>query len=411
MSHSPAPVARTTHFLEDPVRVRSVTTILGTAALTALAAGLLPPTAAAAPAARSAVIVTLDDAGAAPAAVARLAEGLGGQVGHVYTDALRGFSVELPTTALPALRALPGVVAVEADGVVRAVATQSPVPSYGLDRVDQRALPLSGGFTYADTGAGVTAYIIDTGIRRDHVDFSGRAVSGYDAVTSGGSANDCNGHGTHAAGTVGGEAHGVAKDVTLVAVRVLDCGGSGSTSGVIAGVDWVARHHAAGEPAVANMSLGGGASSALDSAVRGAIADGVTFAVAAGNDGGLLGELTGAADACNGSPSRVAEALTVGASDKSDNKASYSNRGPCLDLFAPGSSIVSAWHTSSTATSSLSGTSMAAPHVAGVAAQYLQGAPSASPATVGQHIVSTATTGVVKNPGSGSPNRLLFTAE
>ncbi|HWH28566.1 MAG TPA: S8 family serine peptidase [Mycobacteriales bacterium] len=411
MSHSPAPVARTTHFLEDPVRVRSVTTILGTAALTALAAGLLPPTAAAAPAARSAVIVTLDDAGAAPAAVARLAEGLGGQVGHVYTDALRGFSVELPTTALPALRALPGVVAVEADGVVRAVATQSPVPSYGLDRVDQRALPLSGGFTYADTGAGVTAYIIDTGIRRDHVDFSGRAVSGYDAVTSGGSANDCNGHGTHAAGTVGGEAHGVAKDVTLVAVRVLDCGGSGSTSGVIAGVDWVARHHAAGEPAVANMSLGGGASSALDSAVRGAIADGVTFAVAAGNDGGLLGELTGAADACNGSPSRVAEALTVGASDKSDNKASYSNRGPCLDLFAPGSSIVSAWHTSSTATSSLSGTSMAAPHVAGVAAQYLQGAPSASPATVGQHIVSTATTGAVKNPGSGSPNRLLFTAE
>ncbi|MFP5219009.1 MAG: S8 family serine peptidase [Actinomycetes bacterium] len=393
--------------------VRPVPLVVGVAAaLTALAVGVLPSAAsAAAPGARSAVIVTLEGASAAPATVAELAEELGGEVGHVYTDALRGYSVELPTAALPALQALPGVAAVEADGVVHAVATQSPVPSWGLDRVDQRALPLSGGFTYGDTGAGVTAYIVDTGIRRDHVDFSGRAVSGYDAITSGGAANDCNGHGTHVAGTVGGEAHGVAKDVALVAVRVLDCSGSGSTSGVIAGVDWVARDHDAGEPAVANMSLGGGASSALDSAVRGAIEDGVTFAVAAGNDGGLLGELTGLADACNGSPSRVAEALTVGATDKSDSKAPYSNRGTCLDLFAPGSSIVSAWHTSSTATKSISGTSMAAPHVAGVAAQYLQGAPSASPATVGQHIVGTATTGVVKNPGSGSPNRLLFTAE
>lgn len=380
-------------------------------ALTALAGGLLSGTAAAADVApRAAVIVTLSDRSAAPAVVAELARGLGGEVGYVYTDALRGFSVTLPTAAVPALGALPGVAAVEPDGVVRAVATQSPVPSWGVDRIDQHALPLSGSFTYTSTGAGVTAYIVDTGIRLDHQDFGGRAATGFDAVTSGGSASDCNGHGTHVAGTVGGTQYGVAKAVDLLAVRVLGCAGSGSTSGVIAGVDWVARDHQAGEPAVANMSLGGGASTALDTAVKGAIADGVSFAVAAGNSGGLVGELTGAADACNGSPSRVPEALTVGATDASDNKASYSSRGRCLDLFAPGSSITSAWYTSRTASNTISGTSMAAPHVAGVAAQYLQTAPSASPSTVSSQLVSTSTAGVVKNPGSGSPNRLLFTA-
>ena len=344
-----------------------------------------------------------------PSAVANLAEGLGGEVGFVYEHALRGFSVRLPVAALPALSALPGVASVEPDGVVTASATQAPTPSYGLDRIDQRALPLSGSFTTTATGAGVTAYVIDTGILLSHSDFGGRATSGFDAV-DGGSADDCNGHGTHVAGTPGGTAYGVAKSVSLVAVRVLDCGGSGATSGVIAGVDWVAGHHAAGSPAVANMSLGGGTSTALDAAVRGAIADGVTFALAAGNSGGFVGELTGAADACNGSPSRVTEALTVGATDASDAKASYSNRGTCLDLFAPGSSIVSAWYTSPTATSTLSGTSMASPHVAGVAALYLSTNPAATPAQVGQQVVSTATTGVVKSPGSGSPNRLLFTS-
>jgi subtilisin family serine protease len=293
---------------------------------------------------------------------------------------------------------------------MRAVGTQSPVPSYGLDRIDQRALPLSGSFTYTATGAGVKAYVVDTGILLGHQDFGGRAVTGFDAVTSGGTANDCNGHGTHVAGTVGGTRFGVAKQATLVAVRVLGCNGSGSTSGVIAGVDWVARDHAAGEPAVANMSLGGGASTALDNAVKAAIADGVTFAVAAGNDGGFVGELTGAANACNGSPSRVPEALTIGATAANDAKASYSSRGPCLDLFAPGSNIVSAWHTSPTATNTISGTSMATPHVAGVVAQHLQGSPSASPAAVAQHVLSTATPGVVGNPGTGSPNLLLFTA-
>ena len=391
------------------MRVRPLPVLLSAAALTAL--GVVPALAApSAGASSAAVIVTLSDSSAAPAVVADLAEALGGQVGHVYTDALRGFSVRLPAAALPALRALPGVAAVEADGVVRASATQTPVPSYGLDRVDQRALPLSGGFTYSATGAGVTAYVVDTGIRRDHADFGGRAVTGFDAVTPGGTAEDCNGHGTHVAGTVGGAAYGVAKTVRLVAVRVLDCAGSGATSGVIAGVDWVARHHAAGAPAVANMSLGGGASTALDNAVAGAIADGVSFAVAAGNDGGTIGELTGAANACNGSPARVPAALTVGATDANDAKASYSNRGTCLDLFAPGSSITSAWHTSASATNTISGTSMASPHVAGVVAQYLQTVPSATPAQVSQHVVSTATPGVVKSPGTGSPNRLLFTA-
>jgi subtilisin family serine protease len=391
------------------VRVRPLPALLSVTAAAALTAVPVLATPAAA-AADAAVIVTLADRSAAPAVVADLARGLGGQVGHVYTDALRGFSVRLPATALPALRALPGVAGVEADGVVRATATQAPVPSYGLDRVDQRALPLSGAFTYTATGAGVTAYVVDTGIRRDHADFGGRAVTGFDAVTSGGAADDCNGHGTHVSGTIGGSTYGVAKGVRLVAVRVLDCAGSGATSGVIAGVDWVTRDHAAGAPAVANMSLGGGASTALDTAVANAVKDGVSFAVAAGNDGGVVGELTGAANACNGSPARVPTALTVGATDATDARASYSNRGTCLDLFAPGSDITSAWYTSATATNTISGTSMASPHVAGVAAQYLQTAPSATPAQVADRIVSTATVGVVKSPGTGSPNRLLFTS-
>ena len=385
------------------VRPLAVALSLATAAATVAVGSTAGPAAASAPSA-SWVVTTAG----APDAVLGLVGALGGEVTHVYRSALTGFAVRLPAAAVPALSALPGVAAVEPDGVVRATGTQSPVPSYGLDRIDQRALPLDGSLTTAADGAGVRAYVVDTGIALGHTDFGGRAVSGFDAV-DGGPADDCNGHGTHVAGTTGGTTYGVAKAVTLVAVRVLDCAGSGATSGVIAGVDWVAADHAAGAPAVANMSLGGSASAALDTAVKGAIADGVTFAVAAGNDGGTVGELLGTANACNGSPSRVPAAITVGATGPDDARASYSSRGSCLDLFAPGTDITSAWYTSPTATNTISGTSMATPHVAGVAALFLSTAPSSTPAQVAQQLVSTATPGVVRSPGTGSPNLLLFT--
>jgi len=282
---------------------------------------------------------------------------------------------------------------------VRLDTTQSNA-TWGLDRLDQRDLPLNATYSYDKTGSGVTAYIIDTGIRLSHNDFGGRATSGYDAI-DGGSADDCNGHGTHVSGTVGGTTYGVAKGVRLVAVRVLDCGGSGSNSGVIAGVNWVTSNHAAGQPAVANMSLGGGVSTALDQAVSNSIADGVTYALAAGNSN---------ANACNSSPARTPNAITVGATTSSDARASYSNYGTCLDVFAPGSNITSAWSTSNTATNTISGTSMASPHVAGAAAVYLEGNPGATPAQVASALSGAATTGKVTSPGSGSPNRLLYSA-
>jgi subtilisin family serine protease len=297
-----------------------------------------------------------------------------------------------------ALSADPEVAFVEQDQVVRASVTQSPA-TWGLDRIDERAPVAGADFTYTNTGNGVTAYIIDTGILLGHTEFTGRLAAGFDAVTSGGNGNDCNGHGTHVAGTVGGTTYGVAKRVTLIPVRVLSCTGSGSNSGVIAGVDWVRNHHPAGVPAVANMSLGGGASTALDNAVAAAIADGVTFAVAAGNSN---------RDACNFSPARTAAAITVGATTSTDARASYSNFGRCLDIFAPGSAITSAWFTSTTSTNTISGTSMASPHVAGVAALYLQSNATASPATVRDALVNNSTTGRVTSAGRNSPNRLLF---
>ena len=327
----------------------------------------------------------------------------GGVLKHAYHSALKGFAAELTPAAAAALAADPDVAYVEPDQVMSISTTESNA-TWGLDRVDQRARPLSGTYTYTNTGAGVTAYIIDTGILFSHSDFGGRAVTGYDAVTSGGNAQDCNGHGTHVSGTVGGSKYGIAKGVRLVAVRVLSCSGSGSTSGVIAGVDWVTSHHAT--PAVANMSLGGGASTALDNAVANAIASGVTFGIAAGNGnrGGV------AQDACNSSPARVGAAITVGATDNSDRKASWSNYGTCLDIFAPGVSITSDWYTSTTATNTISGTSMATPHVVGVAALYLQSNPSATPQQVRDALVANSTANVVTSAGSGSPNRLLFTS-
>lgn len=247
----------------------------------------------------------------------------------------------------------------------------------------------------------MTAYVIDTGIRFGHEEFDGRAESGFDAV-DGGSADDCNGHGTHVAGTLGGETYGVAKDVRLVAVRVLDCDGFGTDDHVIAGIDWVTEDHDAGEVAVANMSLGGAVSRALDEAVERAIADGVPFAIAAGND---------AIDACGGSPSRVEEAITVGATTDTDARAVFSNIGPCVDIFAPGDDITSAWADSDTATAEASGTSMASPHVAGAAALYLEQHPDATPAEVAEALIGNSTEGVVGDPGSGSPNVLLSTLE
>jgi subtilisin family serine protease len=352
------------------------------------------------------IVVLRDDAGGpegVPGLARRLARESGGTVGYVYEHAVRGFSVALDAKGAAQLARHPLVASVEQDQVATASLVQAGA-TWGLDRIDQRALPLSTTFAYTRTGAGVTAYIVDTGILYGHAEFAGRAVAGYDAL--GGTGADCNGHGTHVSGTVGGTTYGVAKAVRLVAVRVLDCRGSGTNAGVIAGVDWVTADHVAGTPAVANMSLGGGASSTLDQAVQRAIADGVTFAVAAGN-GNFLGW---AQNACNYSPARVPEAITVSATDKTDKKASYANYGTCVDLFAPGNSITSSWYTSATATNTISGTSMAAPHVAGVAALYLEGAPAATPQQVRDAIVAGATTGVVTSAGTGSPNRLLYTA-
>ena len=328
-----------------------------------------------------------------------------GVINHVYRHAVNGFNIETTEAVARALAADPAVAKVEEDGVMRAITTQTS-PPWGLDRIDQRALPLNQTYSYANTGSGLKTYIIDTGIRTTHQQFGGRAIHGRDTVNNDGDASDCNGHGTHVAGTVGGSTYGVAKSTTLVAVRVLDCQGSGSTAGVIAGVDWVTGNHAAGVAAAANMSLGGGASSSLDTAVTNSINDGITYAIAAGN-GDIFGNPQ---NACNSSPARVAAAITVSATNSSDQKASWANYGTCVDIFAPGVSIPSAWYTSDTATNTISGTSMASPHVAGVAAQYLQTNSSASPSAVANAIVSNSTTGVVSNPGTGSPNRLLYNA-
>jgi aqualysin 1 len=330
------------------------------------------------------------------------ARSAGARILAVYGAALKGYAARLTPAQLAAVRADPRVAFVEADRTVSLFTTQTNAP-WGLDRIDQRARPLSTTFTYFNTGSGVRAYIIDTGIRFSHSQFGGRASTGFDAV-DGGSADDCHGHGTHVAGTVGGSTYGVAKGVTLIGVRVLSCSGSGTTSGVIAGVNWVTGNHQAGQPAVANMSLGGGASSALDTAVRNSIADGVSYAVAAGN-GNALGI---AQNACNSSPARVTQAMTISATDSSDRKASWANYGSCVDWFAPGVSITSAWSSSNTATRTISGTSMATPHTAGVAALYLQSNRTASPASVRTALFNLTTKSVVTS-SSTTNNHLLFT--
>ncbi|MFE7772992.1 S8 family peptidase [Streptomyces sp. NPDC057445] len=319
---------------------------------------------------------------------------------HTYRSVLKGFSASMSRAKAANLAADPRVAYVEQNAVVRIDAAQ-PNATWGLDRIDQRSLPLSTTYTYNTTASNVNAYIIDTGIRTSHSEFGGRAGVGTDTVGGGQNGQDCQGHGTHVAGTVGGKTYGVAKNVRLIAVRVLDCNGSGTTAGVIAGVDWVTAN--AVKPAVANMSLGGGVNASLDNAVKRSIASGVSYAIAAGN-GNILGL---PANACNNSPARVPEAITVGATDNTDRRASFSNFGTCLDLFAPGVNITSAWKDSNTATNTISGTSMATPHTAGVAALYLANNPTATPAQVRDALVNNATNGKVVDPRVGSPNKLL----
>jgi subtilisin family serine protease len=321
---------------------------------------------------------------------------LGATVHYIYENAVAGYAATLSDAAVQSLRKDADVAYIEQDQVVTTVDTQRN-PPWSLDRIDQRSLPLDTLYTYGAGGSDVHAYIIDTGIRTTHAEFSGRVGAGRDFVNNDSDPNDCNGHGTHVAGTVGGTTYGVAKQITLHGVRVLNCAGSGYTSDVVAGIDWVTAN--AIKPAVANMSLGGGASSTLDTALRNSVDAGIVYVVAAGNTN---------RDACSASPAREPSAIAVGATGSSDRRASFSNYGACLDLFAPGVGIVSAYYTGDTATATLSGTSMAAPHVAGVVARYLQGAPFASPAEVAAALMGDATTNVVSDPGSGSPNRLLF---
>lgn len=349
-------------------------------------------------------IVVFKSTVAEPAALAsQLARQQGGQLLHSYSHAIKGFAARLPAAAVEALRNNPNVDAVEPDSTISlSEAVISPPlvqanPTWGLNRVDQRTLPLNTSYQYQFRGTGVYAFVVDTGILAGHSEFGGRVVGGMSAVTDGLGTTDCNGHGTHVAGTIGGSTYGVAKDVTLVPVRVLGCTGSGSTSGVIAGVDYVAGSTL--RPAVANMSLGGGYYAPLNQAVAGAVAKGVTMVVAAGNDN---------LNACNASPASEPLAITVGATTSADARASYSNFGSCLDVFAPGSAITSAWYTSTTALNTISGTSMASPHVAGIAALALAANPGAAPAQISDFITNNATQGVVTSAGTGSPNRLVF---
>lgn len=342
------------------------------------------------------IVVFKDSVGDPAAEAANVLRGSGAQLHFVYSAALKGFAATLPDAALQGIRNNPAVAYVEQDQTVSLSDVENNA-TWGLDRIDQATRPLDLQYHYEQTGSGVSAYIIDTGIRADHVEFTGRIKPGYTSVADGRGTEDCNGHGTHVSGTVGGTTWGVAKQVWLTPVRVLNCRGSGTWSGVIAGIDWVANNHTG--DSVANMSLGGGYSTSVNAAVAGAVAKGVTMVVAAGNS---------SADACNYSPASEPSAITVGATTNTDLRASYSNYGTCVDIFAPGSSITSAWYTGSSASNTISGTSMASPHVTGVAALVAQANPGAKPAAIASFIVSHATPNQVGSEGAGSPDLLLY---
>ncbi|MFE6461835.1 S8 family peptidase [Streptomyces cinereoruber] len=331
-----------------------------------------------------------------------LAKEYGGTLRRSYDSQVNGFSVnELTETEAKRLAADPAVAKVVQNRTFTINETQDNPPSWGLDRVDQTDTAGDRKYTYPDAaGEGVTAYVIDTGVRVSHSDFGGRATDGFDAIDNDDTAQDGNGHGTHVAGTIAGTAHGIAKKAKIVAVRVLDDNGSGTTEQVIAGIDWVTENHQG--PSVANMSLGGSADPALDEAVKKAIAAGVTFGVAAGNE---------SSDAGQGSPSRVPEAITVASSTKDDQQSSFSNFGSVVDIYAPGSDITSAWNDSDTGTKTISGTSMATPHVVGAAAVYLGGHPDATPAQVAEALVGGATADKIGNASPGTANKLLKIVE
>lgn len=346
------------------------------------------------------IVILNKDVGSSNEFAQGIAKQHGGKVLQTYDAVLKGFAIYLPDVAgtafVEAMKKNPKVVSVENDTIMKIDATTQSNPDWGLDRIDQKNLPLDSAYSYLQTGSGTTAYIVDTGILSTHQQFSGRVLSGYTAISDGNGTNDCHGHGTHVAGTVGGSTYGVAKNVSLVPIRILGCDGSGASSNVIAGLDWILKNGK--KPAVVNMSLGGEANASLDSAVENLFNNGYVMVVAAGNSN---------TDACSSSPARVSKAITVAATDNTDTRASYSNYGSCVDIFAPGSQINSSWIGSNTATKVLNGTSMATPHVVGVVAEMLQSTPTATPQTISNNLLNQASSNVVKNP-SGSPNRLLY---